>query len=80
MQIPGTERPEHKAIDKAAAAYIEIRDERMALTEKEVDARAVLAAKMHEHGLTSYRYDDYLVQLETGDEKVKVKKVDGDAD
>ena len=64
------------AVTKAANRYVEVRDARKALTDKEVDAKAVLLNAMHEHGLTIYRFDDYIVELKNGKENVKVKSAD----
>jgi hypothetical protein len=64
------------AIEKAARKYVEVRDERMALTKKEVDARAVLANAMHENECTIYRFGDMVVEIKPGNEKIKVKTVD----
>lgn len=82
--IPGTERHErHPDIETAAEAYAEVRDERMALTKKEVAAREVLRAKMKEHGLTLYECDaeDLTVELIPSEgEKVKVKRREAEED
>ena len=64
------------AVTKAANRYVEVRDQRMSLTEKEVDAKAVLLNAMHENGLTIYRFDDYIVHIKAGKENVKVKSTD----
>jgi hypothetical protein len=53
--IPGTTPKAIPEIDAAAEAYVEIRDKRMKLTTKEVEAQAVLVAAMEKHGLTVYR-------------------------
>lgn len=68
------------AVEKAASKYVGIRDERMALTKKEVDARAVLINAMHEANVAIYRFDDLEVKLKAGEEKVKVRTVDEDED
>ena len=71
-ELPGVEAPSIKAIDDAADEYVSVRDKRMALTEKEITARDVLANLMHKHKLESYRYDDRIVTIVPA-EKVKVK-------
>jgi hypothetical protein len=53
--IPGTTPKSIAEIDKAAEAYVEVRDKRMKLTVKEVEAQATLVAVMQKHGLTVYR-------------------------
>lgn len=83
-EIPGTERPKIKEIDKAAEEYVSVRDKRMNLTEKEVAAKQQLVNLMHAHadeigrdaegGLT-YRYSDMLVTLKPKEEVLKVKHV-----
>lgn len=73
LEIPGTEPVTIPEIEEAADTYVALRDKRMALTQKEIDARAVLIAAMDEHKLTSYRYDDNVVTVEPS-EKVHVKK------
>ena len=53
--IPGTNQKAIPEIDRAAEAYVEIRDKRMKLTTKEVEAQATLVAAMQKHTLTAYR-------------------------
>lgn len=65
--------PSIPEIDRAADAYRDARDERMALTETEVEKQKILMALMKKHDVTHYTYDDYDVDVEMG-EKVKVKK------
>ncbi len=83
QDLPGVEgegvsRKKVKAVEIAADNYCDIRDKRMAMTEKEVDAKAVLIDKMKQHGLTVYVYDDHRVEILPGKEKIKVRTVDGD--
>lgn len=77
------------AIDKAARAYISVRDDRMALTEKECAAKTKLVEVVHEHeqaigrnpkGELLYRFDDLQVTLKGGKENVKVRSVDSPTD
>lgn len=74
----GVSKPKIKAIDKAADKYVEVRDARMEMTEKEIAAKAVLLNAMHEAGLTEYQYGDMKVIVKPGKENVKVKNVDFD--
>lgn len=53
--IPGTTQKAIAEIDHAAEAYVDVRDKRMKLTTKEVEAQAALVAAMQKHGLTVYR-------------------------
>ncbi len=86
-EIAGTERPSIPGIDDAARDYVVIRDERMAVTPREVTAKQVLTAKMEEHrddleetpnGEKVYVFDDagvrFTCTLEKT-EKVKVRRV-----
>jgi len=59
-------------IDRAVEKYVEVRDSRMDLTEKEVEARDEVAGLMAKHELKRYRSDGYDVTLLP---KVKVSKV-----
>lgn len=74
--IPGTERKVHKDITKAAETYVEVRDERMELTEVEVDRKAKLVKVMLKHDESEYIDEDaeLKVTLTEGDMKCKVTK------
>lgn len=90
MEIPGTEAPKIKEIELAAESYVEARDKRMRLTEKEVTAKTNLIQTVLEHqkelptnekGERLYRYgDDMLVVLKPGKPGVKVKHWTEDED
>lgn len=84
--LPGVEGPgvspvRIPSLDRYAAAYVEVRDERMELTQREVKAKRALAADMHKHedktrdpdGVLRYDYDGTLVMISPGDEKLTVK-------
>jgi len=79
-QLPGLEDPSIPELDKAAEAYVAVRDERMELTKEEVTKRDTVQRLMIEHGLTSYRFDSKVVSIVPGVDKVKVKAVGGDPD
>jgi len=79
------------AVETAADAYAKARDRRMAMTEKEVEAKEELSRVMHEHaeeigkhpetGELKYVYnggdkDRRVVTLTPTDEKLKVKDVE----
>lgn len=74
------EPPSIPEIDKAARQYVEVRDERMALTTQETDRRAKLLQLMKEHKQDNYTTKSGMqVTVTYGDEKVKVKaQVDED--
>ncbi len=80
LQIAGTEKKSIKEVDAAAEAYVEARDERMQLTEREVEARDALITVMKKHKLDLYRDDDaappLLVTLIAGEDKVRVSRID----
>jgi hypothetical protein len=78
QMIPGTEPPSIPKIDKAAEAYVEVRDERMSLTEKETDAHDNLLSLLREHGLETYEFDGMTVRIDTK-QKVKVRRKNEEA-
>lgn len=89
FEIPGTGRASIKEIDSASEQYVNIRDRRMHLTEKEVAAKRVLSDLMRVHaesigrgddGGLAYRYDDMLVTLKPKDAVLRVKHVADDSD
>lgn len=58
MKIPGTERADRiEEIEQADIAYIEKRDERMALQAEENDAQEELTAVLNKHNRLSYKYE-----------------------
>jgi len=78
LVIKGTERKQHPAIEEAAEKYREARDERMELTKREVQAKAVLIATMQAQKVAKYKFDDaegeeMLVEI-TDKVDVKVRK------
>lgn len=84
--LPGMERKGIREIELAAEEYVEHRDKRMAVLEKEIEAKAKLMAAMKKSGQTSYQFEEdnelFTVDLVSSDETVKVKrtKADGDDD
>jgi hypothetical protein len=78
-EIPGTQPDKIPEIETAAAAYVEARDERMSLTEREVARREELEAAMTKHGLTEYAYEDgeerYRVELTATEVKARVRRL-----
>jgi len=80
MEGPGVSRPKIKEIEVAADKYVEVRDKRMALTEKEITARTGLIQAMADHKVTEYVYDDQKVVLVHGVDKVKVRHVKDETD
>lgn len=88
LRIKGTERIDGiKEIDSAAAAYLEVRDQRMELTSEEADKKAILMGLVKKHGIELYKFEDeegqqYDVKYEQETEenvtvrKAKVPKAD----
>lgn len=82
MEGPGVAPISIGPVEEAAENYIKERDKRMKLTPKEVEAKRKLIATIHEHedkigkqpdGTIVYRYEDIIIRLEPGPEKLKVK-------
>jgi len=71
--LKGMEPKRIKSIDGASEAYRALRDQRMKLLSKEVDAQRKLLELMKKHKLKTYSYDGYNVEIDEGKEKVKVK-------
>jgi hypothetical protein len=78
--LPGMERKTIKEIDDAAEHYVDQRDARMKLTEKESDAKQALIAAMKKHGVETYKDEAtspaLVVTLVPGTDKVKVTEAD----
>lgn len=76
QRLPGTAGPVYEEIDSLAEEYIALRDERMVLLDREVEAQAALVAAMERHRLDKYRSDnhDLLVEV-TASKHAKVKRV-----
>jgi hypothetical protein len=74
--LPGMERKTIREVNDAAEAYVDVRDERMKLTEKEVEAKQALISAMQKHELSVYRDDSasppLVVTLVEGKVNVKV--------
>ncbi len=71
---PGVERKKIKPLEDAIDAWNVIKEKRMGLTEKEIEAKAAVRVLMEKHGLELYRYDEgHEVILASN---VKVRKVD----
>ena len=74
-------------IDKLAEAYVIERDKRLKMTPKEVAAKTKLIEALHKHeaqirtpeGELMYRYDEMVITLTAGKEKLKVREVELDA-
>jgi hypothetical protein len=71
-------------LDKLAEEYCRQRDKRLTMTPKEVSAKQNLIAALHENadkigvqpdGRLVYRYDEMMITLSPGKEKLKVEDV-----
>jgi hypothetical protein len=79
---PGVAPVRIKAVDDAAEEYVKVRDRRMGLTKKEVQAKQNLIDIIHKNaekigaddeGIMRYEYDDVVVELSPGKEQLKVR-------
>lgn len=82
LAIPGTERRKIADINAAAEGYVDARDKRMKLTEKEVAAKDALIATMKQHKVDVYRDDDVdpplVVTLKPGKDGVRVEQLEAE--
>lgn len=72
QRIPGTESEIDELID-AAKAYVSVRDERMALTPLEVDAKATVLRLMKKHKKENYTYEGLTIDVIAEVETVRVR-------
>lgn len=73
VALPGMEDSAIKPIEDAANEYVDVRDERMQLTESEVALKEKLLKLMHQHGKTVYKRGDIEIRVVPADETVKVR-------
>jgi hypothetical protein len=71
--------PRDEEIEGAADRYRDVRDQRMELTEEEVETREALEKLLHDKGVSHYRYrpkgsDDYFEIALEAKEKAVVRK------
>jgi hypothetical protein len=78
--LPGMERKGIKEIETLADDYVSHRDKRMAALKKELEAKTKLIDAMKKHGQKTYEFEEdgltVTVELQIGDESVKVKKAE----
>jgi len=80
-ELPGTEDRAIAALEDAAQTYAEIRDQRMALNQRESELKSKLITLMHEHKKTVYQRHGTTIELIEEAETVKVKiKKPGDVE
>lgn len=79
--MPGTDHDRIAELDAVGAEFFEIRDARMDLTKQEADMQVKGLQLLHKHNRQRYVCIDlatqerYELRIETGDEKLKVKKL-----
>lgn len=71
--LPGMQDREIEALQKGARRYAAIRDQRMALTEKEVELRDELLGMMKQRHKIHYLYEGVEITVVAEREKVKVR-------
>jgi hypothetical protein len=71
--LPGMEDPVVSALDEAAIAYAELRDQRMALLKQEVSLKQRTLALMKKYRKTIYRHDGIEIDIVPAEEMVHVK-------
>jgi hypothetical protein len=82
QDLPGMEDRSIKPLDDVAAAYADVRDQRIALNKEEADLKAQALKLMAKYEKTIYRHDGITITVVDGepDVKVKIKKPGDDAD
>jgi hypothetical protein len=74
--IDGTAEERIPAIERAASAYADFRDQRIEAGEQEVKLKQKLISVMKDHSLETYKFDGFMVILTHVDEdEIKVKKL-----
>ena len=71
-EIPGTETPKNQKVHNACVRYADRRDERMTASVEEKSAHNTLLEIMDQEGITSYKYKDVEVHIDSS-RKAKVK-------
>ena len=72
-RLPGTEDAAIEELESAAEEYAEVRDDRMGLTEKEVELKTELLRLMDDHKKTSYYHAGVTIEVKAKDRTVKVR-------
>ena len=79
-RLKGMEDPAIAGLEAAAEEYVDIRDQRQALTKEEVELKGKLLKIMHDNGKKTYNHGGVSVQVVVEKEKVRVRiaKTDGE--
>jgi hypothetical protein len=67
------EDPEIEELESAAEAYVDVRDQRMRLTEQEVPLRDKLLELMDKHSKQQYIHSGIEIKVVAKDRKVRVR-------
>ena len=71
--LPGMEDRALRELEALAEEYVEVRDERMSLNEREVELNDQLLALMKKHKKAEYHHGEVHCWIKATDERVKVK-------
>ena len=80
MEGPGVAPVKLPKVDKLARTYVEARDTRITALNEEIESKRKLIEALHFHadqiktpdGTLMYHFDDSIITLEAGKEKLKV--------
>src|ERR1700736_5050967 len=72
-RLPQMEDPAIEELEAAAEEYVDIRDQRMALTPEENRLKTELLGLMKKHGKASYVHDGFDIKVIVEKEKVRVR-------
>ena len=72
-RLPGFEDPVIEELVEAAEEYVEIRDQRMALTPQETELKTNLLNLMHKHKRKTYNHNGIQIEIVAEEETVKVR-------
>jgi hypothetical protein len=71
--LPGTEDRAIKPLEDVAAAYADVRDQRMALNKEEHELKATALQLMKKFDKTIYKSDGVEIRIVPGEDDVKVR-------
>ena len=71
--LPGMEDKHLADLEDGARQYAAVRDQRMRLTEREVELKDALLSLMHKHKKTTYKCEDIEIRIVVTKEKVNVR-------
>jgi hypothetical protein len=71
--LPGMEDSALKDLESKAEEYVDARDERMEMLEKEVALKQEILGLMKKHHKTTYKRDGIEIRVVPTDEKLKIK-------